>query len=365
MKNLFLTIIFSLCFTLNIFGDNTENFIIHKGLNISHWLSQRPNNQLPVKKKQITEKDFKLISDLGFDHVRIPIDEMILWDESGNKIKNSFNILHHGIKWALKHHLRVVVDLHILRSHHFNAGVEGGTNTLWTDRKEQEHFLNLWEMLSEELKDYDNSMVAYEIMNEPIAPDHEDWNKLLQKAYDKIRSLEKKRILIIGSNMWQGVGTFPYLKVPANDPNILLSCHFYEPFLLSHYKAEWTALKDISKPIHYPGTLIAKEDYASMSENERSKVQPWSGNWNRATLSELLSKAKKRADELGLNLYCGEFGIYSKTPRKEAYHWYNDITDVFNELNIAWCKWDYKGGFSIFTKEGIIDKKLLKMLKVQ
>ena len=96
------------------------------------------------------------------------------------------------------------MDLHIVRSHYFNAGNEGKKNSLWEKPEAQTHFLALWQDLVQELKGYSTSDVAYEIMNEPTAPNHEDWNKLVEKAYQIIRKVEKERVIVIGSNMWQG-----------------------------------------------------------------------------------------------------------------------------------------------------------------
>ena len=39
--------------------------------------------------------------------------------------------------WARAQGLRVIVDLHTVRTHHFNAVNEGGHNTLFTDPKAQ------------------------------------------------------------------------------------------------------------------------------------------------------------------------------------------------------------------------------------
>lgn len=359
MKKIILLLLATFCFVLGGYCSGTEGFTIRRGINISHWLSQRPDNNLDIDEGQITEKDFQLLASLGFDHVRLPIDEMIFWDENGNRHERSFQLLHNGIKWAMKHGLRVIVDLHIVRAHYFNAGAEGGTNTLWTDPKAQEHFVELWNELSDELKGYDTNRLAYEIMNEPTAPDHEDWNKLVRMAYDKIRSKEKTRVLVIGSNLWQGTGTFKYLKVPAGDRNIILSCHFYEPYILSHYRASWTEYKDVTVPVHYPGRLVTKEAYDAVPEAEQKLVAKWTTDWNKDTLKDLLMQAKTKADELGLPLYCGEFGIYRAAPRPDAYRWYKDIIEVFDGLNIAWCHWDYKGGFTIFNKDGKVDQELM------
>ncbi len=38
----------------------------------------------------MSSKDFKVIADLGFDHVRLPIDEEHKWNENGEKEDEAF-----------------------------------------------------------------------------------------------------------------------------------------------------------------------------------------------------------------------------------------------------------------------------------
>ena len=93
--------------------------ILGKGTNLAHWLSQT-RREGEERRRFISESDIAQIAELGFDHVRMPIDEMQMWDEQGNRDGEAFEILHDAIRWSLAHDLKVVVDLHILRSHHFN-----------------------------------------------------------------------------------------------------------------------------------------------------------------------------------------------------------------------------------------------------
>lgn len=149
-----------------------NKFEIKRGINLSHWLSQRIENG-PSIQEGMNETDFNRIARAGFDHVRLPIDEKVLWHENGEKDKEAFSYLHKGIRWALQNDLKVIVDLHIVRSHYFNAGHDGKKNLLWESAEAQAHFLQLWQELVQELKEYPTSDVAYEIMNEPTAPNHE------------------------------------------------------------------------------------------------------------------------------------------------------------------------------------------------
>lgn len=358
-------LIFFILWTVSFVGGYASSqkvFEIKRGINLSHWLSQRIENGLSIQ-KGMNETDFNRIARAGFDHVRLPIDEEVLWHENGEKDKEAFSYLHKGIQWALQNDLKVIVDLHIVRSHYFNAGHDGKKNLLWESVEAQDHFLQLWQELVQELKEYPTSDVAYEIMNEPTAPNHEDWNKLVEKAYQVIRKEEKERVLVIGSNMWQGVYTFPFLKVPKGDEYILLSCHFYEPFLLSHYQAGWTEFGNYQGAVHYPGELVTKQELDALSEADRKLTDRYREMvWNKAMLAAYLSKAKQVADEKGLNLYCGEFGIYEKAPKADALRWYKDVIEVFDSLDIAWSIWDYKGGFGAFTSQGLPKKDLMHTL---
>ena len=81
----------------------------------------------------------------------------------------SFAYLTRCLDWCAKHNLRAVVDLHILKAHHFNVENEGGKITLWTDPAAQDNFIKLWVEISGRLKKYPVDRVAYELMNEPVA----------------------------------------------------------------------------------------------------------------------------------------------------------------------------------------------------
>ena len=78
----------------------------------------------------------------------------------------------------------------------------------------------------------------------------------MANAVKAIRELEPERVIVIGSNMWQGPWTFPQLKVPEGDKNIILSTHTYAPFFLTHHKAGWTPLKFYEGEVRYPGPSI-------------------------------------------------------------------------------------------------------------
>ena len=196
-------------------------------------------------------------------------------------------------------------------------------------------------------------MVAYELMNEPVAPDYEQWNVLIHRAINVIRKKEPDLVIIFGSNRWQKPFTFPFLKIPANDKNIILSFHTYHPYFVTHHKAFWSPAKFYEGPVHYPGQCIADSDWNKYIDTTnvplmaRLNEENARGFYNKDTLRSIIQPAIDKAKEYGLQLYCNEFGCLPNIPEEMRLKYYQDVTDNFRENNIVWASWDYKGNFGI------------------
>ena len=350
-------------------SEEVNNFRIQRGTNISHWLSQNNEDRGEARRLHIQEDDFARLDSLGFDFVRLPIDEVQFWDEEGNKLPEAWELMTNAINWAEKHHLRTIVDLHIIRSHYFNAVNEGGSdaNTLFTSEKAQQDLINMWYQLSDVLKGYSVDSVAYEFMNEPVAEDHEQWNQLIAKVHKALREREPQRTLVIGSNMWQSYGTIKYLKVPEGDKNIILSFHYYNPMILTHYGAWWTPIGKYTGKVNYPGVLVSKEDYEAASDSVKAVIdenkfttEEWNIDRIRADFKDAIEAAKK----YNLQLFCGEWGVYEPVDRELAYKWTKDMLTVFKENDIAWTTWCYDADFGFWDqkKHAFKDKGLVDLL---
>lgn len=334
-----------------------DTFELHRGTNIAHWLSQS-DARGEQRKAFFTRSDVDTLAALGFDHLRIPVDEEQLWDESMNKHEEAFALLHDAIGWCRDAGLRVVVDLHILRSHHFNAG----ERPLWTEASAQEQFLDLWRDLSGELKEYSTGLVAYELMNEAVADNPDDWNNLLDRGIATVREQEPERKIVIGSNRWQSVDTFDDLRIPENDTNIILSFHFYHPFAFTHYKASWVKIGEYTGPVHYPGMVVEKSDREGLPEELLRWIRDGGGYYDSDTLRSMMQEPLAFAREHQLPLYCGEFGVYPTAPRPDRLRWYADMIRILEDEGIAWATWCYKGSFGIYHEDGSLDMELVNRL---
>lgn len=342
-----------------------NNFKIKRGTNLSHWLSQSEERG-EARRQHIQEDDFERLHQLGFDFVRIPIDEVQFWDEQGNKLPEAWQLLQMALDYCHQYQLKAIVDLHIIRSHYFNAVNEEGqsANTLFTSEKSQQQLVEMWYQLSDFLKGYSVNDVAYEFMNEPVAEEHEQWNQLIAKVHKALREREPQRTLVIGSNLWQSTGTFKFLRIPENDKNIVLSFHSYDPSILTHYGAWWTPIGKYTGKVNYPGVLVSDEDYNAAPEDVKPLLEPYRKRWDRNTLYEIMADAIKVAKEHGLQLFCGEWGVYEPVERELAYRWTRDMISVFNEFDVAWTTWCYDADFGFWDqqKHDFKDRKLVDIL---
>ena len=328
-------------------------FTIRRGTNISHWLSQSERRG-SERRQFFTEVDVRRIAEMGggrFDHIRLPIDEEQMWDETGNMDAEAFDLLDAALDWCGTAGLKVVVDLHLLRTHHF---LDTEDPPLYTDPREEERFVELWRQLSEHLDDRAIDQVAYELLNEAVARDPEDWNRVAMSAYQAIRDREPERTIVLGSNWFNQHHTFLRLRVPEDD-DTLLTFHYYYPMFVTHYTARWWAIGgSYTGPIHYPGKPIAEADLEAMEPELRRAVEE--GDWNRPfgreAIVEDLQQPLIVKERTGLPLYCGEFGCFDRTPNALRVAWFRDILSVFDEYDIAWANWDYKGSFGIVDRNG-------------
>ena len=234
---------------------------------------------------------------------------------------------------------------------------------LWTDEAEQEKFFQCWRDLSAELMRYPNRLVAYELMNEPVADDPEDWNRLVTKCLNVVRANEPERTVVIGSNLWQSVHTFDDLRIPENDKNILLSFHFYIPFIITHYRTGWTDIKDYNGPVKYPGLTVEGQDLENLPRELYDRIKREQKHYTIDNLDILMQLPLKKAKQYNLPLYCGEWGCYMLTPEESRLKWYEDVKACLEKNNIGWANWDYKGkGFGIVDEKRNPREKLVKVL---
>ncbi len=345
-------------FSGSCFSPMNTKFEIEKGVNIAHWLSQSQKRG-EERKNYFQKEEVKYLSSLGYDHLRLPVDEEQLFATDGTLDQETLSLVHNFILWCKEYNLRVVFDLHILRSHHFGNDVR----PLWKEESEQDKFVTMWLAINKELQHYPEDLLAFELLNEPVAPDNSDWSGLAARTIKALREVAPQRMIIVGSNSFNSVTTVDKLEIPQGDTNLILSFHYYEPYALTHYQAHWSPFKTLDAKLYYPGQLISKQEYEKLTDEEKEIMAPYNRVYNRETIAAEVSKAQSFADSLNVKLYCGEFGCLPHVSDESRYAWYRDMISIFNEYNIAYTSWEYKEIFGFCNRDGSLkDNQLLNIL---
>ena len=117
---------------------------------------------------------------MGFDHFRVPVDELCIFDREGQFNEKAVGKLHELFTWCEQNGMYAILDLHT------PAPREGSDSYREEELYDpaypefRAHFVHVWRKLAAEFKGHNPKCVAFELLNEPHdgTPDATGWNKL-------------------------------------------------------------------------------------------------------------------------------------------------------------------------------------------
>ena len=189
----------------------------------------------------VTRDDLVLLKDAGFDTVRVPFTyRLFLDDEHGETWHDEgFAPLDRAIGWARELGLWIVLDMHGAPGGQTGANIDDSTGTPWLfeSRESQDRMTLVWRRIAERYRS-ERAVLAYELLNEPIAP-YNDWKKYndaLQPLYKQvtaaIRAVDPDHVIVLGGAQWNTeFGIFG----PPFAMNLMYAFHKY-----------WSAVTDVS-----------------------------------------------------------------------------------------------------------------------
>lgn len=328
----------------------------HAGVNLGGWISQYCVASKEHFDSFITEADIAQIASWGMDHVRLPIDYMVLEDDDRpfEYKEEGFFYVDQCIDWCEKHNLNIILDLHRAPGYSFNSLKE---NRLFEDEHLQERFIRLWQEIAKRYENYDSNM-AFELLNEIVEPNSDRWNSLSKKAIIGIREIDNDRTIIIGGNHYNSVNTLHELDKIIDD-NLIYTFHFYEPHIFTHQKASWEILKDIDFDVTYPSGEELYKKYIAMDDEFRKRYV-FDKTTDKEYLRNYLKPALDFAKERNVTLYCGEYGVIDHAPMDSNIRWHEDLCDLLSEYGIGRAVWTYKlMSFPMVDKDSLVRNKRL------
>lgn len=326
---------------------------LRRGVNLSMWYAQDhqlydPDGGAAKLASYITPADFKLVHDLGFDHVRLSIDPVPLIDDAklGTLRPDAMARLDATVKQITATGLVVVLDIHPE-----DAFVKP-TETTADGTKE---FFAFWKSFAQHYAGTDPEKVYFEVMNEPHDVDPYRWAGEQARAVAVIRAEAPWHTIIATGEGYGGIDGLLELE-PVRDGDVIYSFHDYEPFEFTHQGATWSSKELIPlRGVPYPSTpeniaplLPALTDKSTHDWLEQYGRQ----RWDAARMAKRIDLAVQWAKARHVPLWCGEFGAYREfAPAADRVQWLTDMRKTLESDGIGWDMWDYRGGFALVTKQ--------------
>lgn len=322
-----------------------------RGINTAHWFAQADLTADNFENR-VRDEDMQLIKQLGFRHIRLPLDPTILFDEEQPEQLNPENLpyVDAALDRILAADLAVIVDLHP-RSEF--------KRQLYREESFAEAVGIFWRSLAKHLSSRSPSRVFLEVMNEPATRNPQDWYAIQQKLLAEMRTGAPDHTLIASANLrvednWDTIAALQQIT-PVEDPNVVYNFHFYQPMSFTHQGADWGEdTWEHFRNVPYPADPEAIA--AILPEIESETARNWlldygEDQWNAAKLEESLQRAAEWGRSHQVHVTCNEFGVYRRTaPAEGRGAWLRDVRSLLEQYQIGWALWEYDAGFGIIRR---------------
>jgi hypothetical protein len=258
-------------------------------------------------------EDYALLNQYHFAHCRIgyKMDEMVGSAPNFTIPTNDLQRLQGLVDYCLAQGLIAVVD----PIHNWANGPGYVTNDL-------PKLVKIWQQVAARFENYPLDMVVFEIMNEPNSGNNV--SNIIANALPAIRAFpgnQQRQVIVSGegfSTRQALINAFDNDWIPANDPNLIATFHYYDP-------RPFTVQGDPAGPLTNVTWGTAAE--VSLVDSNFDAVTAANNNW-----------ATRHAIE-PLPVYLGEFGVDNFAPVADRKRWLARIRMAAEQRGFAHAHW--------------------------
>ncbi|MBN2352264.1 MAG: cellulase family glycosylhydrolase [Spirochaetales bacterium] len=180
------------------------------------------------------EEDFRLISRLGFNFVRLPLDYRCFYRSGDSQTldERTMKEIDEAVRFGLKYHIHVCLNFHRAPGYCVNPPPE--KTSLWADSGTQERFARLWGIFAERYRGVSSRDLSFNLVNEPGEVEPAVYAEVMMKAIEAVRSVDPYRLILADGVRW---GQAPVTGLSGGW--IIQAARGYSPMEVTHYRAGW------------------------------------------------------------------------------------------------------------------------------
>jgi endoglucanase len=275
--------------------------------------------------KPFVESDFVWMAEWGFDFVRLPLSYHC-WSSPNDWRQMREPILKEidqAVEFGKRHRIHVNVNFHRAPGYCVNNDPKEPFN-LWKDEEALEACAFHWGHFARRYKGIPNTQVSFNLVNEPDKMPEATYVRVVRRLMEAIREHDPGRLIIADG--------LEYGRIPVPgliELKIAQSTRGYDPFPLTHYKANWVKGSD-RWPVPTWPFQEAKGPRWDKDRLRRERIEPW-----------------KALEKKGVGIHVGEWGAHQYTPHAVVLAWMRDCLDLWREAGWGWALWNLRGNFGV------------------
>jgi aryl-phospho-beta-D-glucosidase BglC (GH1 family) len=326
------------------------------------WYAQARDYSAERLASYTTPSDFKLVHELGFDHVRLSINPVPLMADAqtGALDPAAMARLDETVKQITSAGLVVVLDMHPEETWKKEVTMTDEGTAL---------FFRYWKNFAQHYAGSDPEKVYFEVLNEPEGVNPYRWVGEQTRLVAIIREQAPRHTIIATGEGWGGIDGLLEIE-PVRDDNVIYSFHDYEPMEFTHQGAGWSTKTLIPlRGVPYPSTPenVSPLLQGVPDDGARAALAKYGQQqWAMSTMEKRIGLAVAWAKQRHVPLWCGEFGVYREyAPAPDRARWVEDMRKTLEKDGMGWNMWDYQASFGlVMKKDGVatVDPALVAAL---
>jgi endoglucanase len=318
-----------------------------RGVSLSGWFGGWGDYSPEHTSTYITAADFQMMKAMGIRYVRFPLDPTLL-SQGGLRNPNKDQI------WA---RIDSALDLAM------NSGMAVDFVVFPRDDYKQrlatqsgaDQFIMLWQILAKHFVGRDPDRFFFELMNESEEQDPYRWVGLESATVKAIRDIDAQHTILASGAHYDSLGDLLTTHT-LDDPNIVYTFHFYEPYAFTHQGASWGSVEwNYFSDIPYPATSSQIADRLKNIPDDSARYQLYlygAEGWNAASILQRIAFAAAWGRERHVPVVCNEFGAFRDTaPQDSRARYLHDVRTALDQNSIGWGMWDWSGNFGLVTHQ--------------